>query len=194
MFLTPKDYDTLLSFEDKQILDKEDNMILADAERMAIEEVSTYLRSCVCVRYDLARIFFEVLPFYVGTAYGEGMHVYDLITYEVYYALQDTNGEPLNDTAFWKKGDKRNALIKMYLIDCVKFHLYAHVSVVGLLNDNNKWYIRYQSAVAWLKDVRDCKNQPDLPTIADTTNDGIDDATAGKSPIGITNGRRSWYF
>jgi hypothetical protein len=108
--------------------------------------------------------------------------------------LQEANAEPLTNALVWQKGDKRNTLVKMYLIDCIKFHLYAHISVVGALNDNNKWYIRYQSAISWLKDVRDCKNQPNLPLMPDTTNDGIDDATSGKSPIGITNGRKSWYF
>jgi phage gp36-like protein len=66
---------------------------------------------------------------------------------------------------FNKTDSNRSAVIVLYLIDMVLYHLHSRINPnnIPALRDN-----RYKQALAWLKDVAAGKITPNLPRISDT--------------------------
>ncbi len=61
---------------------------------------------------------------------------------------------------FDQTGTERNALIVMYLVDMVVYHLHSNISPE---NTPEIRYIRYKAAINWLADVSRGKLTPQLP-------------------------------
>lgn len=65
---------------------------------------------------------------------------------------------------FALRGNARNQLIVMYLVDMSIYHLFTQLEMAELPKHRKD---RYQAAVAWLVDVADGKSNPVLPEYAE---------------------------
>jgi phage gp36-like protein len=72
---------------------------------------------------------------------------------------------------FAKTGDARNNYIVLILIDLTLYHLYSMLAPRMGLETKKE---RYDAAIAWLKDVRDGKSDPGIPSIDDPEEGGTD--------------------
>lgn len=193
MFLINLDYDRLLWQEDRYILTyNDDPTVLQNSEQTAIEEIKSYLRAYRFGSFDFDRIFINISQYDNTSNYVEGDTVWDNVLlpnsqteFGVYVCLQSNNNTSLLDTSYWLKGDPRNQLLVMYLIDIIVYHLFAHImpnSIPEIRID------RYKRAIKWLEDIRDGKVDSNLPII--TPEPSEESATAQTA---YTNGKRKNY-
>jgi phage gp36-like protein len=119
MFLTETDYDTLILDDDRLLISQATDTIRQQAETMAIDQMSGYLRP----KYDTAATFAKTAA------------------------------------------DRSQALL-MYCMDITLYHL--HASIPGRFVPEIR-RIRYEDALAWLKDVAKGLIDPDLVLKTDPT-------------------------
>ncbi len=70
---------------------------------------------------------------------------------------------------FAKTGDDRNDYIMLIVIDLTLYHLFSMLAPRMGMETKKE---RYDAAIRWLKDVRDGKSDPGIPTIDDPIDDG----------------------
>jgi hypothetical protein len=71
---------------------------------------------------------------------------------------------------YWVKGDNRNSIVKLYLIDTLLMHLYSRINPrnIPLLREE-----RYKAVIEWLKAVEKGKISLDVPIVVPTTGNSI---------------------
>jgi phage gp36-like protein len=156
MFLIKKDYQIQIQLDHlNQIMDSDDS-VLHEGELAAIEEMQSYLRS----RYKVEEIFFPVLEYSSGNTYTSGstVHSSDLL----YTSLVDNNNLPLSDQTAWEAGDRRNQLLVLYLVDIVLYHLHSRLSPRNVPENR---FLRYETAINWLKAISKGSLLIDLPKL-----------------------------
>lgn len=167
-FLRRGDYLKQIRTDNLEVVVGGDDAIRKDAERAAQAEIETYLMH----RYNMAAVFVDLLEYDASTTYNSG----DLITFpdvedEIYSAAYDTEGEsqtvgpgvsPVDDPTKWVKGDPRNALIKMHLVDITLYHLHSRINPRNIPDFRVE---RYRDCIDWLKMVAAGKISTKLPII-----------------------------
>lgn len=121
MFLSENDYMTLITDDDREFVEQQDDDNRGRAEVMAIDQMSGYLRG----QYNVNEVFkLEAIP------------------------------DP----------DTRPGVLVMYCMDITLYHL--HAMIPGRFIPEIR-RIRYEDALAWLKDVAKGLIDPGLPPITD---------------------------
>jgi phage gp36-like protein len=78
------------------------------------------------------------------------------------------------DQEFSKTGDDRNDYLVLIVIDVSLYHLYSMLAPrMGIEIKKD----RYDYAIKWLKEVRDGKADPGIPSIDDPEENGTDPVT-----------------
>jgi len=167
MFLRDKDFLRAIQRENLDVMINEDSTLLNETILAAQSEMESYLRH----RYDVAKIFKDLAVYDNAAVYNTG----DLVAYpdiesDVYVALADglTGVDPT--TAQWQKGDPRNPLIKMHLIDLTLYHLHSRI------NPRNIPEFRIQrrdDAIKWLNMIAKSLITVDLPKLETPENVGL---------------------
>ena len=181
-FVLRSDYTQLIKKDLLNSLIENDELNLQDAELAAQTEMESYLRG----RYDLAKIFLEVLPWDEETQFAAGAVVSHTAAGaarpRVYVAQDESQGdEPgaesqaapaegkLPAPRKWKATDPRNAQIKVYLMDCALYLLHSRQNpntIPQLRLD------RYDHVISWLNLCRQGKISPGLPLLPAVAADG----------------------
>lgn len=157
MFLLEKDYKKQIKADALESITQSDSAILSEAELATIEEMSSYLRE----RFDCAAIFSPVLPYDETLIYPQGARI--LYQTQLYQATSDTEaGELPNESPNYQLGDSRNALIVMYAIDILLYHI--HSRLAGRQMPEIR-IIRYEAALRWVQMAGNGKITADLPTL-----------------------------
>jgi phage gp36-like protein len=161
MFLRRTDYLKQIRNENLEVVVGGDDSIRKDAELAAQAEIESYLRH----RYDMAKIFVDLLSYDSGDTYNTG----DLITFpdvedEIYSAVEDalTGVSPVDDPTKWTKGDTRNPLIKMHLVDMTLYHLHSRINPRNIPEFR---IARRDDCISWLKMVAKGQITVDLPIL-----------------------------
>ncbi|MDX5437889.1 MAG: DUF1320 domain-containing protein [Pontibacter sp.] len=163
MFLIPQDYESIIRNEIRDAIADDRLYNILASELAARAEMEGYLRK----RFDVAKIFIDVLEWKETEQYTAGQSVYytdpELGEQLVYKCLQDCKGvAPGAEAVEWELKDERHPSIKMYLLDITVYHLYTASPVIPQLRVN-----RYDAAIAWLKMVLKDEITPDLPLLAE---------------------------
>jgi len=74
---------------------------------------------------------------------------------------------------FLKTGDDRNDYIMLIVIDLTLYHLFSMLAPRMGMETKKE---RYDAAIRWLKDVRDGKSDPGIPSVDDPEEGGTDPA------------------
>ena len=74
---------------------------------------------------------------------------------------------------FLKTGDDRNDYIMLIVIDLTMYHLFSMLAPRMGMETKKE---RYDAAIKWLKDVRDGKSDPGIPSVDDPLEGGTDPA------------------
>lgn len=90
----------------------------------------------------------------------------------LYYSIGTMSGFYPNDTTYWIRGDNRNQLILMYMIDMTLYHLHSRINPRNVPDIR---VVRYDGngpnqtggAIGWLKKVMSGEISPDLPEPTD---------------------------
>lgn len=87
-----------------------------------------------------------------------------------YTAKVNTTGIAPPDTSKWQEGDVRSALVIMFLLDMVIYHIHARIAPqnVPVIREN-----RYNAAIKYLRDVQKGDITPDLPPVTDSAGNQI---------------------
>lgn len=72
---------------------------------------------------------------------------------------------------FEKIGDARNDYIMLIVIDLTIYHLFSMLAPRMGMETKKE---RYDAALRWLKDVRDGKSDPGIPSVDDPLDEGTD--------------------
>lgn len=166
-FLRLKDYDQLIQQDNLEVVTDDDLAIRREGELDAQAEVESYL----CHRYDVAKIYPDLVKFTAGDTYDTG----DLVAYpgvggKIYSAKEDgVTDSPADDPGKWQEGDTRSPLIKRVTIDLALYHLHARVNP---RNIPELRMTRRDEAIAWLKMVNAGKITPKLPLLQDPLTPG----------------------
>lgn len=72
---------------------------------------------------------------------------------------------------FLKTGDDRNNYIMLIVIDLTMYHLFSMLAPRMGMETKKE---RYDAAIRWLKDVRDGKSDPGIPSVDDPVEGGTD--------------------
>jgi len=78
------------------------------------------------------------------------------------------------DQEFAKVGEARNDFILLVVIDVTLWHLFSMLAPRMGLETRKE---RYDAAIRWLKDVRDGKTDPGIPSVDDPISGGTDPVT-----------------
>ena len=170
MFLIKNDFIPYIQELDLDTITDADDSLISQAVLSAVDNMKSYLYP----RYDVVKVFIDVLTFDIGAVYVIGQ----LASYndELYYCISDSSGNLPTDTNFFTKGDNRNQLIKMYAIDISLYDLHSRICPRNIPEIR---FIRYQEAMNWLKMVKNSETSIDLPLYpiddeGDSQSDGID--------------------
>lgn len=145
-FLLNRDYQTLIRNEIRQILTGSNDYTQEDAEEVAQDLISSFLRD----RYDTSKIFLQI-PVYDQTA---TYLTDDLVKSHddfIYRALIDTPGSDLSNTDDWNKEDPRSKIIVRAMIDITLYDLHSNISSRQIPDLRVK---RYDETMSWLKKVQ----------------------------------------
>jgi hypothetical protein len=173
MFLRETDFLRAIQRENLDVITGEDQTLLNETILAAQSEMESYLRH----RYDVAKIFIDLNAYDSGTTYAQNAVVaYPDIEDQIYKCISTTNivGIDPTDSTKWSKGDPRNPLIKMHLIDLTLYHLHSRI------NPRNIPEFRIQrrdDAIKWMEMVAKSLISTDLPTLA------VPDENIGKNII-----------
>ena len=166
-FLRRNDYLKQIRSENLAVVVSDNDDIRKDAELAAQAEIESYLRH----RYNVGLIFADLNEYDNAASYTTR----DLIAFpdvedEVYSVNADTEGEdqtisgisPVDDPTKWTKGDTRNALIKMHLVDITLYHLHSRINPRNIPDFRIE---RYRDCIKWLEMVAKAKISVNLPII-----------------------------
>ena len=167
MFLRQTDYLKQIRAENLEVVIGGDSSIRTEAELASQAEIESYLRH----RYDMAKIFVDLPIYDNATPYTTG----DLIAFpdsedDIYSVTADIDGEdqtitgvsPVDDPAKWVKGDTRNPLIKMHLVDITLYHLHSRINPRNIPDFR---IARRDDCINWLKMVAGGKISVNLPVL-----------------------------
>lgn len=161
MFLRQTDYAKQIRTDNLEVVIGGDSAIRVEAELAAQAEIESYLRH----RYDMAKIFVDFNTYDAAATYNTG----DLIAFpdiedDIYTANEDalTGVSPVDDPTKWTKGDTRNPLIKMHLIDMTLYHLHSRINPRNIPEFR---IARRDDCISWLKMVAAGKITVDLPIL-----------------------------
>lgn len=167
-FLRRADYSKQIRSEILSVVTSDDDTIRKDAELAAQAEIESYLRQ----RYDVAKIFRDLPTYDAAVAYTTG----DLIVFpdnedDIYSLNPDLLGDdqtitgtsPVDDPTQWTKGDTRNQLIRMHLVDITLYHLHSRINPRNIPEFR---IARRDDCISWLKMVAAGKLAVALPVIA----------------------------
>lgn len=172
MFLLESDYKKQIKADALDSITQSQASILTDAELATIEEMSSYLRE----RFDCALIFSPVLPYDEALIYSQGARV--LYQAQLYQVISDTEaGEPPNTSPNYQLGDSRNALIVMYAIDILLYHIHSRLAGYQVPEIR---IIRYEAAIKWLQMAGNGKIAADLPLLIVT--EAVNNFRFGSNP------------
>lgn len=150
------------------VIDGDPDIIL-DAEQTAIKRMKDKLRN----RYDMDRVFTPIQQWDATTTFNEGEYVYDehLDGTEpvglIYLAKSgNANKKPNDNTIEWETSDPRDRSIVGYLVDIVLYLVHKRINPRKIPDIRRD---AYDEAMTWLVDVRDLKENPDLPLLVDDT-------------------------
>lgn len=168
-FLRQKDYLKQIRNDNLQVILEGDDSYRVETELAAQAEIESYLRH----HYDTVKIFVDLNEYDNGATYNIG----DLIAFpdiedDVYTATDDalTGVSPVDDPSKWTKGDTRNQLIKMHLIDMVLYHLHSRINPRNIPDFR---IARRDDCIKWLDMVAKGKITVNLPVIEDPANEGL---------------------
>lgn len=166
-FLRRADYSKQIRSEILNVVTSDDDSIRKDAELAAQAEIESYLRQ----RYDVAKIFVELPTYDNAVSYTTG----DLIAFpdnedDIYSLNPDMNGDdqtisgvsPVDDPTQWTKGDTRNQLIRMHLVDMTLYHLHSRINPRNIPEFRIG---RRDDCINWLKMVAAGKLAVALPVL-----------------------------
>lgn len=160
MFLLESDYKKQIKTDALESIIQNHASILTDAELATIEEMSSYLRE----RFDCALIFSPVLPYDEALIYPQDIRV--LYQTQIYQTINDTEaGELPNASPNYQLGDNRNALIVMYAIDILLYHIHSRLAGYQVPEIR---IIRYEAALKWVQMAGNGKIVADLPLLPST--------------------------
>lgn len=168
-FLRLTDYDALIQLDNLDTVIGSDTAIRLEGELAATAEIQSYLRH----RYDVALIFITLAAYDNALAYAtDDLVAYPTISDDLYSANQATTAgeDPVSTPAKWDKGDTRDQLIKMHLIDLTLYHLHSRINP---RNIPELRLTRRDEAIAWLKMVNEGKITTGLPVLSTPTNAGL---------------------
>jgi Protein of unknown function (DUF1320) len=162
-FLIPADYESLIRTEVLTTVSRGSTMVVAALEVTARSEMESYLRT----RYDVGKIFPDVVPWSNVGQYPVGQLVYHGTPQIIYQALIEAlpgvePGAGGTETT-WKVSDPRHGLIRTYMVDITLYH--AHSAIPQKMIPELR-VVRYEAAIAWLKAVAKGDISPDLPVVA----------------------------
>jgi hypothetical protein len=164
------------------VIDAQDYLRI-EAEEAAREEMEGYLRG----KYDLAKIFIDLVPWHQLQQYDAGDVVHHgtitmgagaaavevplvFVASEPSIGLVPTAPAPgAPAVGPWLLKDPRQKLVKMYLIDLTLYHLHSRQNprtVPDVRRD------RYDAAIKWCQDCRTGKVSPGLPALPAIGADG----------------------
>ena len=166
-FLRRADYSKQIRSEILSVVTSDDDSIRKDAELAAQAEIESYLRH----RYDMAKTFRDLPTYEATVSYTTG----DLIAFpdnedDIYSLNADTNGDPqtisgvspIDDPTQWTKGDTRNQLVRMHLVDMTLYHLHSRINPRNIPEFR---IARRDDCINWLKMVAAGKLTTALPVI-----------------------------
>lgn len=132
-----------------------DPKIIKNAERKALDSIKSKINN----RYVIDQVFLTIKEWSNATAYSAGEYVYKTDTF--YRALKaGTNKDPVSETTYWVEDDPRNG----NLVDCcVKITLFHIFQRINPRKVPDHVYDNLNDAYEWLNDVKDGKENPDLP-------------------------------
>lgn len=158
MYLIKQDFESIISLDNLDRLTNSNDRVWQAAEKVALEEMKSYMRH----RYDVAYEFRGIVLHDGALSYLEGDRVYidDGSVTTFYVALQDVPTNTLiTDDIFWKEGDDRNQ--KLINI-CTIILLYENYTRLNG-NDIPNWLaVRYDGndplqkggAIGYLKNIQ----------------------------------------
>jgi len=163
-FLVSSDYSSQIRAEVKTIITGNSATIQLDAELKAQALMESYLRH----RYKVAEVFIDIPAHNMLVAYVVNDEVYytDGGVVYTYLAIQAGTGHLPTDTAYWKKGDKRDKhLVKLY-VDIVLYNLHCSNNARTIPEHIDD---AYSEALKWLEWVAQGKISAGLPLLTDDT-------------------------
>ncbi len=169
MYLTPADYRLQIRSEIKALLKGESDRKLDNAETAAVKMMRSYLAR----RYDVDNIFFIIHPHSEDIAYRSGQYFWykpagktddDILVYKC--VENAPAGTPVSNGDYFEQNDPRDAYINTIIVDLVIFLLHSKDSQRVIPEVRQ---VRYDDAIAWLREVGAGKLDADLPQKA--TND-----------------------
>lgn len=165
MFLIDADYPTFIQGDILTEVTRGDSNNRKKAELAAVSEMTSYLN----VRYDIAKVFYEITTWDNDKQYQADVYVvHNNVIYKA--VLENTGTEPGTDDTRWIAEDPRNPIIVMYCVYIALYHLHQALpgrKIPQLRIDN------YDLAVKWLKMVATGKLEPNLPEPEDESKNYI---------------------
>jgi len=166
-YLRRTDYLKQIRTDNLSVVISDDDSIRRDAELAAQAEIESYLRH----RYNTALIFADLNEYDSAASYTTG----DLIAFpdvedDIFTLNADIDGEdqtisgisPTDDPDQWTKGDTRNAIIKMHLVDITLYHLHSRINPRNIPDFR---IARRDECIKWLEMIAAGKITPNLPIL-----------------------------
>lgn len=196
MYLIRQDFESIISLDNLDRLTNSNDRVWQAAEKVALEEMKSYMRH----RYDVDYEFRGIVLHDQALSYLEDERVYiddgSVITF--YVALQDVPANTLiTDSSFWKEGDDRNQ--KLVNI-CTIILLYENYTRLNG-NDLPNWLaVRYDGndplqkggAIGYLKNIQKGVVSLDLRLLEDVQSG--DDQSGNRISYGAAEGVKNRNF
>lgn len=171
MFLRESDFLRAIQRENLDVITGEDQSILNETILAAQSEMESYLRH----RYDVVKIFIDLNAYDNAATYETNSIVaFPDVEDDIYSVISETpiTGIDPTDSLSWKKGDPRNPLIKMHLIDLTLYHLHSRINPRNIPEFR---IARRDDAIKWLEMISKSLITVDLPTLT------VPDENVGKN-------------
>lgn len=155
-FITDQDLRDLLREHYEDLTDNNPKNI-RQAEATAVELIKSKLAD----RHDMALVMLLFSNWDSATEYTAGQYVVYGPEDRFYLALVDNDDvKPSSDPNTWKESDPRNPLLVMH---CMYITIWYLSQKISLRKVPDQWADNYDEAMEWLNDVRDLKENPELP-------------------------------
>lgn len=131
--------------------------ILTTSEGAAFSMIKAKLSS----RYDLTKLFPEIKPWNIATAYEKGQYCFK--SDKIYKSLQDgTGNDPVTQITYWSEEDPRDDLLVVF---CVDITIYTMCKPLPSIKTPTDLVDAYMAAMDWLEDCQNGKENPDWPLL-----------------------------
>lgn len=170
MFTQFKDYKTLISDENLNVIIDNDLSLLRKMELTAQEEIESYLRH----HFDVGLLFAGFEKWNSSTIYladDKTIVAFENAEDDLYFVKTDTvAGEsPKTAPSKWTKSDIRHQYLLTIFIDVTLYHAHSRINPRNIPEFRVQ---RYDDAVSWLKMVNSGKVTPDFPIKTDPIVEG----------------------